>query len=498
MADDVEINLRITGQSASAVTALNAVADGNKRLGDSISGLGTGATGAAAATGALAMSGGEVTRKFDKVALKLFNRELLDMMGYSGNASTVVKALSIAQTGLIGSIGGAVNAMFPYVAIIGTAVIIIEKITKNHKDRTTALEAESNAVAESYKKHDELIAKLEDYRKTVGKLTPELAELYNLETKQQRDDRTKKITELNSALLSNKEKIRDLTTAMNDNVAAMKSADELFKQTADPAYAQAYEAHKNKAAALKNQIDQLTDSQVRNGAELAAYTRKYAGVGDQIDKVTNKTKESIKTDDKKIESMRKLNQLADKLLKEELASQNKADKDEEEMRTKRNDAIASSLTIMSTLARSKNAELHAIGKASAISMAIVDTYAAANKALASVPPPWGFALAAGVITAGLANVSMMTAQHATGVDTIVSGPYPFIAGEGGQPERVTVTPLGGGGGGLDKGGGDTYHIGPFNVYDAKDPMVFAQKVMSYISQQTRGRGQIKPVGASIY
>ena len=36
--------------------------------------------------------------------------------------------------------------------------------------------------------------------------------------------------------------------------------------------------------------------------------------------------------------------------------------------------------------------------------AIIDTYAGANKALASGPPPWNFIAAAAVIAAGLANV----------------------------------------------------------------------------------------------
>jgi len=56
---------------------------------------------------------------------------------------------------------------------------------------------------------------------------------------------------------------------------------------------------------------------------------------------------------------------------------------------------------------SHNKTLAAIGKAAAIGMATVDTFAAANKALASAPPPYNFILSKLVLAAGLANVASM-------------------------------------------------------------------------------------------
>jgi hypothetical protein len=56
-------------------------------------------------------------------------------------------------------------------------------------------------------------------------------------------------------------------------------------------------------------------------------------------------------------------------------------------------------------------------KAFAIAEAIASTYLAANKALASAPPPFNYALAASVVAAGLANVAKIAATGPGGGGT---------------------------------------------------------------------------------
>lgn len=56
-------------------------------------------------------------------------------------------------------------------------------------------------------------------------------------------------------------------------------------------------------------------------------------------------------------------------------------------------------------------ENNKFGKAIAISQAIVDTYAAANTALKSAPPPFNFIAAAATVAAGIANVKAITATE---------------------------------------------------------------------------------------
>tara|TARA_A100001201_G_scaffold138968_1_gene130452 strand:+ start:139 stop:1869 length:1731 start_codon:yes stop_codon:yes gene_type:complete len=80
--------------------------------------------------------------------------------------------------------------------------------------------------------------------------------------------------------------------------------------------------------------------------------------------------------------------------------------------------------------------------------ALIDTYAGANKALASAPPPFNFVLAGSVIAAGLANVLTISRSmgdlkaFATGGDFVTSGPQMIMVGDNpGGRERVQVTPL---------------------------------------------------------
>jgi translation initiation factor 2B subunit (eIF-2B alpha/beta/delta family) len=122
--------------------------------------------------------------------------------------------------------------------------------------------------------------------------------------------------------------------------------------------------------------------------------------------------------------------------------------------------FTSTLNTISTLATNKNKELATIGKAAAIAQASIDTYAAANKALASAPPPWNFGLAALVVTAGLANVANM-ASYAVGGPIDRTGPALVHAGEFVLSANVVKaikegTPTSGlNNGGVSSGGGGT-------------------------------------------
>ena len=69
---------------------------------------------------------------------------------------------------------------------------------------------------------------------------------------------------------------------------------------------------------------------------------------------------------------------------------------------------------LSSLSRSKNKELAAIGKAAAVTQATIDGVLAVQKALASAPPPANYALAAAVGVSAAANVAQILAQNTAG------------------------------------------------------------------------------------
>jgi len=94
---------------------------------------------------------------------------------------------------------------------------------------------------------------------------------------------------------------------------------------------------------------------------------------------------------------------------------------------------------ISTLSSVKNKELAAIGKAAAISMATMDTLAAATKALAATPwPPANMAMAAAVYAAGMANVAKIVGVKLAkgGVVMPQDGGVTATIGEGGSAEAV--------------------------------------------------------------
>ena len=70
--------------------------------------------------------------------------------------------------------------------------------------------------------------------------------------------------------------------------------------------------------------------------------------------------------------------------------------------------FSSTMGAISALSYSKNKEMALIGKTASIAQASMDTYKAANVALASAPPPFNFALAALVVAAGLSNVAKIS------------------------------------------------------------------------------------------
>jgi hypothetical protein len=105
----------------------------------------------------------------------------------------------------------------------------------------------------------------------------------------------------------------------------------------------------------------------------------------------------------------------------------------------RQENFKSTMGTISSLASSGNKELAAIGKAAAIQQATVDGYAAVQKALASAPPPFGFALAAAVGAATAANVAKIA-----GVPGLKSGitevPRSSSGGNGGDNFPAMLNP----------------------------------------------------------
>lgn len=83
------------------------------------------------------------------------------------------------------------------------------------------------------------------------------------------------------------------------------------------------------------------------------------------------------------------------------------------------DNLKSTFSTIASLSSSSSRELAAIGKAAAIAQATIDGYAAVQKALASAPPPFNFALAGVVGVATAANVAKIAGVGLkSGIDSV--------------------------------------------------------------------------------
>lgn len=86
---------------------------------------------------------------------------------------------------------------------------------------------------------------------------------------------------------------------------------------------------------------------------------------------------------------------------------------------------------------------------------------------------------------------------ATGMDTMFDRPTRLLVGEGGQPERVTVTPASQGGGAKGDGGNTYISIGNISLPSVKSPRDFVEELARLVTQRIRGRGELSMLGKGI-
>jgi hypothetical protein len=101
----------------------------------------------------------------------------------------------------------------------------------------------------------------------------------------------------------------------------------------------------------------------------------------------------------------------------------KAQTDQERvLEQQKNAAIQTGLGGLAAFQNAKTKELAVVGKAAAIAQATINTFQGASLALATVPFPFGFLAAAGVVSAGLVQVANITGTNlATGITEVPQG-----------------------------------------------------------------------------
>ena len=302
----------------------------------------------------------------------------------------LVQEISSAAQGIKTLVEGAVEiAFYAFTGRLGQAK---DAAVKLGNDLITLLKEDLARQSEIMKEGDKKLADIWSGRKET--VRSNLADIGNIHA------------------AASQQETQDVISAMNAQMAAIKEKEQLDLALSDTTLQQKL------ANANKNGQDNLALIQ-ENIARKAQILNQAAA--DEV-MLINATKSKV--DDAEFKSAERINQVAQQLT----LKQNKLRQDqllaEKKAQDERAANFSSTLNFISTLATNKNKELAAIGKAAGIAQASIDTYAAANKALASAPPPFNFVLAGAVVAAGLANVARIASFAQGGVMTN-KGPMPL-------------------------------------------------------------------------
>lgn len=208
-----------------------------------------------------------------------------------------------------------------------------------------------------------------------------------------------------------------------------------------------YQAQYDEAAKYKLDVTKLKENET---SELAAIDKKYRDLemkemNDLRIVVGDEAKESLKTmidtRQKELQIQVETNFAKRKLSEEEIK---KKKEDEEKKKQIQIQGAKDTLSMLSNLTtlfagKSKQAQEKAfkVQKAINIANAVVDTYKAANQALASAPPPFNFIAMGAAITAGLVNVKKITDTKFEGGATPSAGGGGGTSGAGASPSIMS-------------------------------------------------------------
>lgn len=236
------------------------------------------------------------------------------------------------------------------------------------------------------------------------------------------------------------DKLKDQQENYKQQVADKKAAlGELKKLEEDYRISQLSDYDKEKEAIQKKYKEQydnakkfkldVTKLKENEAAELKALDDKQFdwNRGGEIEKIALKRKTLDKT--KELQEQEKAGLVGVQEVKDRIAQREKdLEEDAKKRRENQIQGVKDSLQMLSDITtlfagKSKKQQEKAfkVQKAINIANAVVDTYAAANKALASAPPPFNYIAMAAAITAGLVNVKKISQTQFNGGETSTGG-----------------------------------------------------------------------------
>lgn len=437
------------------------------------------------------------SERFTGVAMDMYAKDALRATGYTGEMRKVMSFLEFSTISLGNSLGFLTSKLGLYIAAGAAVIGILSKMRGASDEAKVSLQEQLDAqikAGDEVKKTTDLFTGLHDV--IAFDLTPAMNEYEASIRRVNAANNAAQISTVNKQIDETTAAVKKAQKAYDDAVVSFAGPKPADSNWGD--YATKLDAVKDKTSGASHELNKqkenmqaLNDALVKQKANLEALQHGYSttteylkSMGEQAKKTSGDAadaeKKQMAEDEKAMaaETKRYAKMVADKKkLDDDAATHYKTvqkkqwdadkqnltesisryqstilfkramDEDEQahydELLKMRAENYKSTVDTISTLASSGNKTLSAIGKAASVSSAYISTYEAANKALASAPPPINYALAAAVVAAGISNVSKIM-SYATGTDQLVSNSTLMRVGENGT-ERVTVTPIGAGG-----------------------------------------------------
>lgn len=470
------------------------------------------------------------SHRFSHIGLSLFATDALRASGVAGETNKIISTMNMGIT----SMGAAFGASLTNITLVITALVaiygIMEKVKAKHAEHLKELEKVNKETKDQIKNTDEIIKSISDYTTAIGFVPPELARWRDAE------DALRKV-QIQRQIEGDKAMVSSITLVMNasrEKMAQLKdeiqATEKMIKELkATGVDASVIVAQKAKLNELTGEYKKLGDAQVENKAKLEGMfveiKRLNQGITQSLADETKATQQASKDwiksiqDEADAETARY--QHWAELHAKEMEEKNKSVQTESDQETKRyqnwaeihEKQVKKNGEFMDKMYKGISAGVDrtfkTFGDATAAMLVKGEKFTLSFKKLfedmaqaiiseiIQMEIRW---LAFQAVTGGAGGLAGGGAGKifgfAEGGSVMVNKPTLFLAGEAGQPELATFTPLSKMGAGSSAGaassGSSGVQIGSINtnVYGVTDPDAIADKVGLKIAERIRGQGEI--------
>ena len=505
--DDTNLDISITADSSGAVSAFDGLDNSVGAFGQQMTKLSE-----------------AFTKPLEHVAVQIFGKELLSVIGIAGEARPVLMVLQTAVTQLGGAFGFLTGPVGLMVMGLGALAAVIYKVVESDKAHAVSIE---QVISENQKQYDgttDLSEKLDTYKTKVGHLSPVLEELAIATKKVNEENRFALLQSEGQQLINIDATIRAKRDLIAANEAEIKSNIEEGKSYSGHIESgELVEQVNNKLAEsnarLTIEIDKENKARIEIKANIAAQAKGYKDAQDQMEKL-GKASDDIH---------KKESELSKKSLDEFL-------RNEDAKRRAMRESMSYTQAIINSKFNMEIAALHGVGMENAVASETVrkawgDAYLGMMKGagdsfasmivdgkdfgesmtqvyhnilksfismLSEMLIRWLVVRAIMAAGGGGAfaafDIGTQAAGHATGFDGVVSSPMMFTVGDGGEPEHVRITPqsqmqiasMG-------SGGGSTINVSVVNNIGGRDTAndrSLADQIGKQVVARIRGLGDI--------